>query len=84
VAPVRRDSVICVDVQMVTESGDVAVPPGARWAAIVTSGHAEDQRGAAGRTVVHVDGSPVIPVEVDAGGVVIIEWLFDSDEADAH
>lgn len=87
---------------MVTESGDVEVPRGARWAALTTVGPAHFEGRAANdtRTVVNVSDKESIRVDVGegnagdvgtppAGGatedrMVLIEWLFDSDDTGSH
>jgi len=82
---------------MVTESGEVPVPRGARWAALTTVGPADFEGRAtnATRTVVNVSGKESIRVDLgsaeggtataDAGeGMVLIEWLFDSDDTGSH
>ena len=83
---------------MVTESGDVPVPPGARWAALTTVGPAqfEGRVGNATRTVLNVSNKESIRVDVGEGhvadseasapeeGMVLIEWLFDADDTGSH
>jgi len=94
-----------VDMSMVTESGEVPVPRGARWAALTTVGPAqfEGRAGNATRTVLNVSNKESIRIDVgdvgetdvadaEAGapeegpeeGMVLIEWLFDSDDTGSH
>lgn len=85
---------------MVTESGEVPVPRGARWAALTTVGPARFEGRAPHdtRTVVNVSDKESIRVDVGRGaggdggtawadaeeGMVLIEWLFDSDDTGSH
>jgi hypothetical protein len=86
---------------MVTTSGDVPVPVGARWAAVTAAGGGATETGAgvggagqaqpgeARRVIVDVMNRTSIHVEVGADdlgddGIVMIEWLFDADNVDAH
>lgn len=83
---------------MVTESGEVPVPHGARWAALTTVGSVqfEGRVGNATRTVLNVNGKESIRVEVGGDraaqggsrsaeeGMVLIEWLFDADDTGSH
>lgn len=93
-----------VDVAMVTESGDVPVPVGARWAAVAATasgdegsgdegipgsgapGGTRSGKGAAGTPskVINVSNQASLHVDVGEDGMVLIEWLFDSDETEAH
>lgn len=81
---------------MVTESGDVPVPDGARWAALTSTGHADvdGQSADATRTVLNVRNRESIHIAVGesltGGGasrpeeqMVFIEWLFDADDQQA-
>jgi hypothetical protein len=71
-----------MDLAMVTETGDIPVPPRARWAKLTAAGSEEGHL-----AVLHVSGQASLHVEVDHDqvghdGMVLVEWLFDEDDAD--